>query len=136
MSHPLAAEAWIHYQPLSNELSTPKVLVCPTDSQMKMATDFGPGFGRSNVSYFVGLDADEVRPNWILSGDRNLTANGVALRPGLHVLDTNDVIGFTKAMHNQCGNIGLSDGSVQQLTSSALQQYLLANPQTNRLALP
>jgi hypothetical protein len=39
-------------------------------------------------------------------------------------------------MHNQCGNIGLADGSVQQFASARFQQYLRDNPQTNRLAIP
>jgi competence protein ComGC len=136
MDNPLAYEPWMHYQVLSNELNTPKILVCPADNQRSRATNFAVGFGNSNLSYFVSLDADETLPQMILSGDRNLSSNGVAMAAGLRTLTTNATHGWTKAMHNQCGNIGLSDGSVQQFTSAALQQYLRDHPQTNRLAIP
>jgi competence protein ComGC len=136
MDHPLRFQAWVHFMPLSNELNTPKVLVCPEDRNRTEADTFETNLSNLNVSYFVGLEADEAKPRMILSGDRNLTTNGVPLSPGLFTLNTNDVFGWTKAMHNQHGNIGLSDGSVQQYSSAGLQQYLLDNPRTNRLAIP
>jgi hypothetical protein len=136
MNHPLASQAWVHFQVLSNELVDPKLLVCPADPQMKAAANFDSGLGTNNVSYFVGVGADEFRPNWILSGDRNLTNNLSRITPGIHSVTTNAVWGWDARIHNLCGNLGLSDGSVQQLSSAGLQAYVVGNPQTNRLVLP
>jgi len=134
--HPLAYEPWVHFQLLSNELNTPKVLVCPDDRQVVAARDFGMRFGKANVSYFVSLDAEEERGALILSGDRNLTSKGVAMKAGLQVVDGSATMGWTKAIHNRHGNIGPADGSVRQVSNAGLQQYLRDNPQTNRLAIP
>lgn len=51
---------------LSNELSTPKVLLCPADRKKRVATHFGstadgglanPGYAANSLSYFISLDA-------------------------------------------------------------------------------
>lgn len=136
MDRSLMAQPWIHLQSLSNELNTPKILVCPTDRKMKPASGFGAGFGSGNVSYFVGVDADETQPWMLLTGDRNLTTNGVTIPPGLYTVNTNQLLGWGKTMHNKCGNVGLADGSVQQFTMTGLQQHLRNRPRTNRLAIP
>ena len=61
-----------HFQVMSNELVTPKILLCPLDSKRTKATDF-TNFSNANLSYFIALDADESKPHRLLSGDRNLT---------------------------------------------------------------
>jgi type II secretory pathway pseudopilin PulG len=49
--------AYLGFQMMSNELSPPKVLVCPRDNNMA-AKSFSPReFSNTNVSYFVGADA-------------------------------------------------------------------------------
>jgi len=61
------ANAWRHFQVLSNELSTPKILVCPADSSKQTASDF-INFGPGNVSYLVrsGTNIDSTHPNeWL-----------------------------------------------------------------------
>ena len=129
-----AADVFRHFQVMSNELSTPKILVCPADNRTAAAS-----FARlknQNVSYFVGLDATEVRPPMLLTGDRNVT-NG--LSPVRSVLELRPEIpaGWTEAMHNGVGNIGLADGSVQQVSIPGLQQMLKhTGDSTNRVALP
>jgi prepilin-type processing-associated H-X9-DG protein len=129
-----AADVFRHFQVMSNELSTPKILVCPADNRTAAAS-----FARlknQNVSYFVGLDATEVRPPMLLTGDRNVT-NG--LSPVRSVLELRPEIpaGWTEAMHNGVGNIGLADGSVQQVSIPGLQQMLKnTGDSTNRIALP
>ncbi len=124
-----------HYQVMSNEINNPKILVCPSDKR-KEAADFEK-INNSNLSYFVGLDADEQFPSFILSGDRNLMTNGVAVGPGLVAITSNQPVAWSKQMHNLCGNIGLADGSVQQ-TSSASLASLFQQTHTNvtRLAVP
>jgi hypothetical protein len=135
--HPQGSEPWVHFQIMSNELNSPRVLICPRDGASRTEVmSFETTLSNHNVSYLVGMEADETKPNLILSGDRNLTTNGSELQPGLYPLRTNEVLGWTKTIHAQAGNIGLSDGSVWQYTATGLQQFLLANPQTNRLAIP
>ena len=42
--------AWHHFLVLSNELSTPRILVCPADSSKKSAARFS-SFGADNLTY-------------------------------------------------------------------------------------
>jgi len=74
---------------MSNELTTPKILVCPADKEKVPATSFGAGFSDTNSSYFVSLDASETYPQTFLTGDRNLAVAGKAAQPGTLVLTTN-----------------------------------------------
>jgi prepilin-type N-terminal cleavage/methylation domain-containing protein len=106
------------------------------------------------TSFNVALDADETQPNALLSGDRNMglgtnpavdkyvrsvvaaTANATAAGPGWTVgtgTQVNTVRAVWRtggtgagsaAQHDQAGNFALSDGSVQQVTSSGLEQQI------------
>ncbi|MGO8925705.1 MAG: type II secretion system protein [Limisphaerales bacterium] len=124
-------EAFRHFQVLSNELGNPKLLVCPADTRLP-AKDFGPGFSNANLSYFVGLDANETYPSMFLYGDRNLT-NGLPIQEGILYLTPDRPVGFTHELHNCQGNVALADGSVQGWTSGRLS---FATGMTNRLAMP
>lgn len=125
------------YRVMSNELSTPKVLVCPADTNRIVATDFAGGFNSSHISYFIGLDAVDKHPQMILSGDDNLFVNDVRVRPGILNLSTNAPVGWTKERHGGAGNIGLVDGSVASLTVQGLQQvFQNTGTATNRLVIP
>src|SRR6185503_10426536 len=72
--------ALFHFQAISNELTTPKVLFCSRDLSRARATAFNPPPGgasvqlltnaRTQISYFVGLDAKDTQPQSILTGDR------------------------------------------------------------------
>ncbi|MBN9688728.1 MAG: type II secretion system protein [Verrucomicrobia bacterium] len=124
-------QLWRHYLPFTNELTNPKILWCPSDSQRKPATRWAPDAadrravvfaGNQNLSYFLGLNAHETQPQTILAGDRNLTTNGLAIGPGRHVVSANTRLGFAETMHKSAGNILLADGSVQQVTSGRLNE--------------
>jgi prepilin-type processing-associated H-X9-DG protein len=121
---------------MSNELSTPKILVCPSDNRTA-ATDFAFLRSNTNVSYFVSLDAEETEPQMLLSGDRNIT-NGTQLVNGLLLLATNSAVGWTHELHNGFGNVALADGSVQGFSTPHLQEALqnMGGDGTNRLAIP
>lgn len=121
------------FQVMSNELSfDAKLIVCPSDNR-RPSRDFTNGLSNANVSYFVGVDAADIEPNSILTGDRNLT-NGPLTVARLRVLMPNSTPGWTEAMHNLVGNIGLSDGSVQNYTTPQVQNIIRLA--TNRLAFP
>ena len=123
------------FQVLSNELSVPKTVICPADTR-RAATNWthlsqsGGDFDSVSVSYAIGVDADDTRPNMLLSTDRNLgdsqtTASATTLYTGMRRLTTNPVfVAWSERIHAKSGNIGLSDGSVQQVTRQLLQQQL------------
>jgi type II secretory pathway pseudopilin PulG len=131
----IAQHQYTVFAAMSNELSTPKVVVCPQDKRTA-ATNFTTDFNNSHISYFVGLDADESRPLAFLAGDRNLT-NGQSSRNGMFNFQTNQSIGWTKELHDRTGNIALGDGSVQQLSWIQINPALAKTGLvTNRLLFP
>src|SRR5207247_4840398 len=117
----------------SNQLSTTRVLVCPTDTR-RPASGFSV-LSNTNVSYFLGLDADESTPQLWIAGDRNLTTNGVPLPTGLVELRPGAVVGWTRALHRGVGNVALSDGSVQGVTRLSGNLGTVGSV-TNRLVIP
>ena len=129
--------AFRHFQVMSNELSTPYVLICPAESDQfrSRATNFN-FMNNSNLSYFVGVEANETNPQLILSGDRNIT-NGTLVNNGVLAFTTNNPAGWTTEIHNGVGNIALADASVQQISSIGLR-YAAGNTglATNRLQMP
>jgi hypothetical protein len=125
----------MYFRALSNELSTPILLICPSDKR-KAATNFA-SLQQRNVSYFVGLDAKEDQPQMLLAGDRNLAINGRAVPPGLVELTTNMTVSWTSEIHVHQGNVAVADGSVHQFSQTRLMDALGRTGQaTNRLAVP
>ena len=116
-----SGNAYVLWQTMSNELATPKILACPADEQRTAALSFSQNFSDANISYFLSLDASDAYPQMMLCGDDNLVVNGIRVRPGILNLSTNIIAGWTKERHGGAGNIGLSDGSIQTTTSTALQ---------------
>lgn len=130
-----AADIWRHYLATTNELTNLKLLVCPADKR-RPAKDLA-SLRNENISYFLSLDANETIPEAPLAGDRNLTTNGVAVKPGLLTFNSNSILGFTTDMHGVVGNVLFSDGSVRQATSGRLQEASRASGLlTNRLVIP
>jgi prepilin-type N-terminal cleavage/methylation domain-containing protein len=144
---------------MSNELSTPKILACPSDERsahtnftmlldgngIAGATANNRFFNNNEVSYFLGKDAQEGQPQMLLAGDRNvygsvtlLTApatmpnNGYGNGPNSVIaMGTNWAAGtlnvypgWTDKMHQQNGNVLLSDGSAQQLSRARFREQL------------
>ncbi len=130
------ADTFHHFQVMSNELSTPKILICPQDT--RTAADNFVRLKNQNVSYFVGLDAKDEFPHRFLVGDRNLTGPS-APENGILKLAPGDAVSWTSAIHVNSGNIGLADGSVQQFSNAGLLQALKnSGDPTNawRISLP
>eukprot|EP00906_Rhabdomonas_costata_P008373 RCo011944 len=139
--------AFRHFLVMSNELSTPKIVICPSDSTHIEATAFStniktvtgitqtPFKANKYTSYAVGIEADETKPQSILSMDRNFTNSGTAqgmLRPHVNLAVSiatqfgtnpgNNAAWTEKDMHQGQGNIVLGDGSVQQYTSARMRE--------------
>jgi prepilin-type processing-associated H-X9-DG protein len=123
---------WKHFQVLSNELSTPRILICPSSPQTQ-ATGYAPPNTNSpspqlqfshddHVSYFLTTGVTEEDADRILGGDRNLTRNSASVRGRIRPA-TNDVFGFTKPGHHEGnGNLLFGDGSVRQVDASGAAQ--------------
>lgn len=140
---------WRHYLALSNELKSPRWLVCPRDPDKQPAEVFGPDplrgnpavfAGNHHVSYFIGLEAQESAiatdfgPTAILGGDCNLMADGQAVPAGRFTLMGGQSLGFgSKTFHQGYGHLLLADGSVQETWSNRLSQ---AASVKNLLLLP
>jgi type II secretory pathway pseudopilin PulG len=130
------ADTFRHFQVMSNELSTPRILVCPADTRVAAASFVR--LKNQNVSYFVGLDASDAYPQRFLSGDRNITGESDS-KNGILNLVPGQRASWTQEIHVNQGNVGLSDGSVQQYSNSGLQEALKnSGTPTNtwRIALP
>lgn len=129
-------DVYPHFLVMSNELGSPKLLVCPSDNRTP-SPDFATLQSNTNISYFVGIDAEESYPQMFLAGDRNPEIDGVAAKPGIVNLQSNNMVGWTREMHNRFGNVALADGSVQGFKKLrfglSLQETAVA---TNRLAIP
>lgn len=139
------AHLWV----MSNDLSTPKIIICPSDS-VGNARIIGTnwlhlwnektkvGIKNKGNSYVIGRDAQETQPSMILSGDRNITneslggtkvgspvvANGVLAKLGTNHPPTGAGAGYDKNVHQNAGNATLGDGSVQPLTAARLREQL------------
>jgi prepilin-type N-terminal cleavage/methylation domain-containing protein/prepilin-type processing-associated H-X9-DG protein len=143
-------EVWRHFAAMSNELSTPKIIVCPADGSKTEATNWTihiTALRNKATSFFVGQDADETRPQSLLAGDRNIT-NGGGTQVARTDMDKSQVIklgtnhtstigaGWSKDMHQNQGNVVLGDGSVQQISTARLKDQLKTSDSDNTLAFP
>jgi len=127
------------FQCISNELSTPKPLVCSSDGRTRAGTfnlaqtQQNPLDDLKEISYFVGLDADETRPQTILTGDRNVlkagAVNGGGNKPifswtnpsgGAYDPDAT----WSQGTHIAAGNLGLGDGSAHQVNDQSLRKQI------------
>ena len=98
-----------HLQTLGNDLTTPRLLLCPTDRAREPA----PGFGtlqNSNISYFVSAYADYSEPSSVLAGDRNIT-NSTATAS---LVRGNYGLEWTSELHVFKGNVLFADAHVEQ----------------------
>ena len=130
------ADTFRHFQVMSNELSTPRILICPSDTRTT-ANNF-VRLKNQNVSYFVGLDANDSDPQRFLDGDRNLTGER-ELENGILKLTPGGAANWTSSIHLNSGNVGLADGSVQSLSNPSLHNALQqSGDATNvwRISLP
>ena len=133
---PVPFSAFRHFQAMSNEFSTPRILICPRDQQRSRATNFASFRDNGALSYFVGLDARDANTSSILSGDRFLGSTRVATH-GLLTLSPLSPLWWTNNSHEYGGNIAMGDGSVQAVNSRGLLQVLRnTGLATNRFALP
>ncbi|MCD8535703.1 MAG: prepilin-type N-terminal cleavage/methylation domain-containing protein [Verrucomicrobia bacterium] len=117
-----------------------------------------------NISFFIGVEGDETKPGMLLTGDRNLegtpTFNGTVAgrisrrfvfgtsnfgdmgnafrRISVAAGVRDEEMSWTENdIHQAAGNVGLADGSVQQVTTSRLREAILnSGDDYNRVSMP
>ena len=159
---------WHNFQACGNELSSPKVLICPADPGRPFGQRVGPtdftfpantnsfafpftaatkiGFQNAALSYFYGPTADEAKPQMIVAGDRNLCDAANELQSNSYInlqnLGGSDpaitpngqpVAAWNTLIHVNAGNIGLADGSAQQVNKGRIQDQLKVTGDPNNL---
>ncbi|MBK9139140.1 MAG: hypothetical protein IPM17_10320 [Verrucomicrobia bacterium] len=100
---------------LSNDLGSPKLLVCPSDRRSP-APNFS-ALAASNVSYFLNADG-RGQAAIVLLGDRHLAIAGQPVPPGVLTLNLNLNLGWTPELHLGRGHLSFGDGSVQAFAVS------------------
>src|SRR5438309_8475157 len=132
----LMNSAWFHFASLSNQLGSPKLLVCPADTGAARAASnwgFGPdgfvnaGLRANALSYSLHLEAFPMAPKTILSGDRNIRATSFPVSSssaatrcaGLEPNDSN--VRWTNQVHGVSCHLLLRDGSVAFTRSADLR---------------
>jgi prepilin-type processing-associated H-X9-DG protein len=137
MEPALQGNAEAIFQVLSNELSTPKSLICPADKASRAAARFNVPLAATNLSYFVNADSSEPGPHEMILGDDNLKIHGVRVKSGRLELVANQRLDWTPDRHKFYGNIALADGSAQAVRNSVRANFLEpTNTAGLRLAIP
>lgn len=98
-----------HFSPLSNDLGTPKILDCPTDTR-RPATNFAQ-LQNENLSYFAAGSPEFGSPNSVLAGNRNVSP----VYGSIATVGTYRRLRWTEELHRFKGNVLFSDGHVDQL---------------------
>jgi prepilin-type N-terminal cleavage/methylation domain-containing protein len=117
---------WVdHFRAASNELTTPNILVCPTDKGKLAAPDWMTIAGFDNVSYFAGTTAKESEPQSMLSGDGNIIGGGGGVNLYWNIfLGSSIDATWEDTFHRARGNILLSDGSAQTMSTAELREQI------------
>jgi prepilin-type N-terminal cleavage/methylation domain-containing protein len=124
-----------HFRVCSKELGAARILLCPTDTVKKAATNWAFASGDANISYFIGTTCSEARPQTILMGDSNVTGGDGGLDPKWsQFLGSSIDAAWDKTMHVRQGNLTLADGSVHPTKTDKLRAQIstaLASGLTN-----
>jgi len=125
------------FRSISNELNNPKPLNCPSDTRTR-AVAFQNNLPNAltsvqQISYFVGLDADETRPQTLITGDRNISGGTAAgnrmswsAPSPMPAAPPNINAQWDRLLHQNQGNLGLADGSAHQVTEQITEKQIIA----------
>jgi prepilin-type processing-associated H-X9-DG protein len=126
---------WQQFQTLSNELSIPRVLICPGTTNIESAN--WQLISDRNITYFIGVTAAETSPQAFLSGDEGFLISGKEPDANPVILKTNTHMTYPPSVHRTTGNIAFGDGSVLQLSPARLTEGLRnSGLETNILLVP
>ncbi len=106
---------------LSNELVSTKLLVCRAEIVREPAASYAT-LQNSNLSYFIGVNADLGTPQSILTGDRNL-----AHRPWLNttIFSTGGAASYwwTSELHQARGDMLFADDHVDEWNNNSFSAF-------------
>lgn len=138
-SKELSLRGWVAptFWAASNELSNPKILMCPADKKrLPPPTSFASLTDRK-MSYFLGYESSITNPASVVAGDRNVEINGVLVSPGLVSIKKPQTVSWNRtSLHEVGGNVALGDGSAHRVTSKQLGTSLEASSTANTLIVP
>jgi len=139
--HAQQGNTWFQFAWVSNELATPRILMCPADKAKKLATSWGiednGGFLHASyrnlaASYGIGLDAFSDNPNHVLSGDRNMDTRilaGCSAGPTgvpTFLVPSDLRTKWTHNIHFSSGNALFTDGRALELSNKELREAINA----------
>ena len=127
------SETFRHFQVLSNELNTVRVILCP-DDRRSLALSWA-GLSNSNISYFVNLDTTNELPDSVLGGDRNISDRGSLILEARSQAPPKWVPSV--GLHGSEGRLLFGDGRVEEVGSEGLATaFSRSEVATNRLSIP
>ena len=138
---------WQHFMAMSLELSTPKILHCPSDSAKQTAAEFSTAatglatLQNAAISYAIGTSAGPEKPGMHLAGDRNLlgldgqNCGPAALTGVITQLGTNHNPRWDSSLHVNVGNMVMADGSSQQFSQAGLGSAMAGSGDSRNCAL-
>ena len=136
LRHPLAVNPWLHFSWMSNELSSPAILLCPSDTG-RPARDFSadpnggylhPNFANAATSYALSHGEDGAGRT-IISFDRNMGNEGTlgcsvfarAWYVGVSIFAAaSSALRWDDRLHVASGNILRLEGHVDQVSNAGL----------------
>ena len=137
-------KAWQHFAVLSNELVTPRVLLCQSDKARNAADSFlstASGFltlQNGALSYAFGTEASEGNSTMHLVVDRNINGRDGKSCSAAGIVGTsttlnpfNGATGWSTETHPGEGNMALADGSAHLFSQFKLLEHLRTTGDTN-----
>jgi len=146
--HPLAVNPWLHFSWMSNELNSPAILLCPSDTG-RPARDFSadpdggylhPNFANAATSYAL-THGDEGSGRTMISFDRNLGNDGTASCPyfarawyleSRFTGPPSPALRWDNRLHVASGNILRLGGHVDQVSNAGLPSAFTFPADDNR----
>lgn len=138
--------AWFDFQYMSNELVSPKILACPSDKGVNVASDWGQftslGFQVRATSFSINVDSGrangtlslENSQQHLLYSDWNFNSDPISGTCGARINNVKAALTtgngyqnyrWTNAVHGVgAGNVTTLDGSGHQTTTASFQEFL------------
>jgi hypothetical protein len=121
---------------MTNELSSPKVLLCPSDQGRYPRAALWESVTDDKISYFVAMDASYGNPRHVLTGDRNIAVDH-SRKEAKGLIIVGNEPRWTKSLHREKGNVALGDGSIQTVETPKLRVIIKdTGLVTNRIVVP
>ncbi len=128
---------WIdNFRVVSNELVTPKLLVCPADKE-KAVVDKWQFASGDTASFFYSPQGSKTQPQTIITGDRNIDGGQSLYDPSWSIYLGSSIDAACNAnLHENASNFLLGDGSVQQWRTPQLREQIsiIVNTVTNTVS--